>query len=335
MFYDVYGNLNMVENFTDIKSNPKKRILISRILGNDLSALHNKDQTYNNLKFTLENESDFNELTDKYEIKYLYVLNRIYSKEKKKKIIDLLKKHNKDYVDIKFNIIEFENCFDKSNLHIFKKDIILEDEYNKDEILLRQYLKKFNLYIINNNGSRNFCLKFGKKNNYDWNFVLDSNSYFTDKLFLDIINNIKNNSRYILMDQLRLAENKLKNDDLLKENIHSELMKLPRREPQIAFHIDSKFEFNDKIPYGSAPKQEMINLIRGPEHSNNRDAYLHYKIKQREKTDEKHQNLSAIIRLDPDNPKNEVVSNRLNRNLGLYELINHIKDDLKISVEEI
>ena len=85
MFYDSYGNFNIKESFNIVTCNSKKRILISRILGNDLSALHNKDQTYNNLKFTLENETDFNKLSNEYEINYLYVLNRIYSIEKKKK----------------------------------------------------------------------------------------------------------------------------------------------------------------------------------------------------------------------------------------------------------
>lgn len=333
MFYDTYGNFNIKENFNIIRQDSKKRLLISRILGNDLVALHNKDQTYNNLKFTLENETDFNKLTNIYEIDYIYVLNRIYSKEKKLKIIELLEKYNKEYIDIKFCKNEFYKCFDKSNIDIFKNNFILKDYYKNDKILLKNQLKKFNLYIINNNGSRNFCLDYGKKNNYDWNFVLDSNSYFTDKMFLDVINNINHNTRYILIDQLRLAENNLKNNDLLKENIHLELSKLPKREAQIAFHLNSKYKFNENIPYGSAPKQEMINLIKGPEKSKNRDSFRHYKIPQRLKTDEAYQKLSSIIRLDPDNPKNKIKANIYNRNLGLYELITQIKEDLKISLD--
>ena len=33
--------------------------LLFRILGNDLNGLHGENQTYNNLKFTLENEPEF------------------------------------------------------------------------------------------------------------------------------------------------------------------------------------------------------------------------------------------------------------------------------------
>ena len=35
-----------------------------------------------------------------------------------------------------------------------------------------------NFYLVNNNGSRNHCLMYGK-NNYEWTFVLDSNIHFT------------------------------------------------------------------------------------------------------------------------------------------------------------
>lgn len=35
------------------------KLLIIRILGNDLPSIHGSNQTLNNLKFTLENESKF------------------------------------------------------------------------------------------------------------------------------------------------------------------------------------------------------------------------------------------------------------------------------------
>ena len=45
--------------------------LLFRILGNDLNGLHGENQTYNNLKFTLENEPEFKN-THK-----IFLLNRI------------------------------------------------------------------------------------------------------------------------------------------------------------------------------------------------------------------------------------------------------------------
>ena len=51
------------------------KFLIIRILGNDLEGLHGSNQTLTNLKFTLENEPNFNNV-DK-----VYLLNRIYDKK--------------------------------------------------------------------------------------------------------------------------------------------------------------------------------------------------------------------------------------------------------------
>ena len=51
------------------------------MLGNDLVGLHHPKQTIENLKFTLEHESDFPD-TDK-----VFVLNRIFDENKQKKII--------------------------------------------------------------------------------------------------------------------------------------------------------------------------------------------------------------------------------------------------------
>ena len=74
----------------------KKRNIIIRILGNDLEQIHGYDQTYENLKFTLENESEFIN-TDK-----LFVLNKILP-DKKKKLIDLL-----NYTSVHWFEIEIE-----------------------------------------------------------------------------------------------------------------------------------------------------------------------------------------------------------------------------------
>ena len=56
------------------------KYLIIRMLGNDLPGLHSFYQTYNNLEFTIMNESNF-ENTEK-----LYVLNRIVDIEKKNRV---------------------------------------------------------------------------------------------------------------------------------------------------------------------------------------------------------------------------------------------------------
>ena len=48
------------------------KILIIRILGNDLEGLHGQNQTLDNLKFTLENEPKFPNC------KKMFLLNRMH-----------------------------------------------------------------------------------------------------------------------------------------------------------------------------------------------------------------------------------------------------------------
>ena len=50
------------------------KIVIFRVLGNDLSGIHGHRQTVENLKFTLENESKFP--------KKIFILNKIYDLKK-------------------------------------------------------------------------------------------------------------------------------------------------------------------------------------------------------------------------------------------------------------
>ena len=83
-------------------NNSNKQIyLIIRILGNDLEGLHGNNQTITNLEFTLKNEYMFNNT------KKIFVLNRIINIEKKKVIIKLLNYYNVEFIDLPFNIDEF------------------------------------------------------------------------------------------------------------------------------------------------------------------------------------------------------------------------------------
>ena len=65
------------EHFSN--TNTLKKMCIIRILGNNLNSVHSDTQTYDNLKFTLENEYEFNNC-DK-----IWILNRIVNPNLQKK----------------------------------------------------------------------------------------------------------------------------------------------------------------------------------------------------------------------------------------------------------
>jgi len=296
------------------------KILIFRILGNDLNLIHGEDQTYVNLKFTLEKEilnSNENLIIDK-----IYLLNRIYNKEKSEKIKNLLNEYHQKYLEIpfiqeEFYKIPFENKKITYTLFTGKKF------YNKEK--LREITYPFNLYLINNNGSRNFCLNYGYQNNYDWILPLDSNAFFTPKQFNDFISSLHDNLQGVFLPQIRVDNNNLKNQDILNPQL--DLDKLITFEPQIAFHKSAKIFFNEKIPYGYSPKRELINAItKSPNEtifdSNNK----YYNLPTRNLNHLSFVFSSSIFRLSSFNPNNTPDYNFKNRSLNIYQIVKKLKN---------
>ena len=313
----------------------QKKYLIFRILGNDLQGLHGNNQTLQNLEFTLVNEIQFPD-TEK-----VYLLNRIYDLNKKNEIKQLLSKYEYKYIDIPFNLDEFINIkYDekinrkinkklnnKVSKNIFKSYIeYLLDSENKRRRYCIEKLYNHNLYLINNNGSRNFCLNYGKEQGYEWTFAFDSNSYLTTKLFNNIVNNIEEQTEYISIPQIRLSDNNVNNDQLLNDNL--DFNSFTNREPQIAFKNTSTLNFNDKIPYGTAPKAELLRVLSIPGPWEKwKDNELFLNIKDRKAEDTKYQILSHVVRLNPNNATNTISNNFNNRIIGLNNLINQIRTD--------
>jgi len=287
----------------------QKKFLIIRMLGNDMPNIHHKYQTLKNLEFTLKNESNFKN-TDK-----IYLLNRIYDKTKREKIIQLLKKHKTKYIEIPFNMSYFKKL---PKLNFSYNDLQMMD---REEYIPK--LLKHNLYLVNNNKARNYCINYGKKNNYEWTFALDSNSFFTEKDYYNIINNIDKKTQYIEIPQYRLDDANLKNNVLLTKK------KLPYQkefEPQLAFKNTSKYKFNEKIPYGLSPKAELLNALGSQGIWNiylDNERYLNIKIRSFKNTNLERK--SRIIRLSSHNSNNNCDFNWDNRWYGIYKLVKLIE----------
>lgn len=293
------------------------KILIMRILGNDLEGLHGSNQTLTNLKFTLENEPNFNNV-DK-----VYLLNRIYDKQKLNSIKKMIKQYNYKYVEIPFELEKFRNI-----KYDFKLDQINLNKINylQNKKALNRLLYDYNHYLINNNGSRNFCIDYGKKNGYEWVFPFDSNAYLTKNYFNQIIDNLKTDTHYIVIPQIRLKDGKLVNEDILNRSKSIQIDKLKIQEPQVGFHKNSKLRFNDKLIYGCCPKAEFLRVIKVPGKWNNwYDNTKYLGIPDRPKKNVKYQMLSKVIRLNPQEIKNGSNSNK--RILGLFNLVRKIRNE--------
>lgn len=294
----------------------KTGFLIFRMLGNDLLGLHGDNQTFTNLLFTINHEIEFKN-TDK-----LYVLNRITDMRKKTELIKLLNANNIKYIDIPFNLTEFNELpLLDITIEQFKKMT------HQGEII--KYLYTYNQILINNNHCRNFCIEYGKRAGYKWIFVLDSNSFFTKESYHTIINNINIGTQYLIIPQKRLKDGEYVNNDLLDtpfiENV------LPIQEPQIAFRNTSEYMFNPNIPYGAIPKAEFLNAMGVKGKWNKWGSFLKYlDIKIRNINKPYFQIISSVIRLHPHNITNRMSDNWNKRMEGLYILIDTIQQKSNI-----
>ena len=191
-----------------------------------------------------------------------------------------------------------------------------------------------NFYLINNNEARNYGIMYGKENNYEWTFVLDSNQYFTHKSYIDIISNINIESEYIVIPQKRLKDNNINNNDIISNDVavvEDIINNLPVQEPQIAFKNSSQYMFNPEIPYGLSPKAEILVALNVPGkwHKWIHGSYFKsLNITPRKFNDCKFQTLSQVIRLHPHNDNNDISKNYILRWEGIYLLAKKIQESL-------
>ena len=318
-------NIEKPENNKSINTNDKN--IIIRILGNDIPGLHNESQTYNNLKFTLENEDDFPQ-TDK-----LYLLNKIYNQTKLSKITDLLDRHNANYKLIPFPDGDF---FDLDK-ELLGEEISFQ-KYKTRRFSLKPFIKKLisiNDTIIGINKARNWAIDYGKKKNYNWIFVLDSNQYFLKRDYEIIINSIKSDSQVLIIPQYRLDDKNLDNQVLLNINNSQKINSLIRQEGQIVVKFSSNITFHEDIQYGFCDKAELLRYLGVPgiwTRWNDNLKYLDIKDRKNiNRNTNKYQIISKIYRLNSFQSTNTRTDNWVLRIEGLIQLAKQITYENEIN----
>jgi glycosyltransferase involved in cell wall biosynthesis len=230
-------------------NNKDDRFVLYRIIGNDLYPRHKKGQSRENLKFILENEPNFESCEKR------FVVNRIIDKEEEQLIIQLLQKHNRQFLHIPFNIEEYQKIgYDTSCLpepgYLASKEFQALDKNKQDRAIAAVYRLKNN-YIMNNNGARNLALNDGLLR-AKWILPWDGNCFLTEKAWKQIIDDIRLSpqKKYFVVPMTRVTNN----EDLLKDNFIPD----PVEEPQLIFRNDATEKFNEEFPYGRRPKVELL-----------------------------------------------------------------------------
>lgn len=240
----------LVEQYkqSSISQKPDNFALI-RILGNDLYPRHRKGQTYDNLKFVLENEENFPDCEK------FWIVNRIVCPEEESRIEALLKLHNQAYEKIPYDQATYQSI--ERDFSIFPTtDFLDSDAYKalskKQQIDARaaSYHTK-NKYVMNNNGARNHALRLGKSM-AKWVLPWDGNCFLTPKAWSEISGTILKHPQYthFLTPMARVNDNQ----SLLDQNATPPA----REEPQVIFRADSTTEFNEEFYYGRRPKVELF-----------------------------------------------------------------------------
>jgi|GEM_PF-1080709 len=247
-----------VTDVTALKAEYQSKVLseqpdtfaLYRILGNDLPPRHKIGQTFNNLKFILENEPDFKNCTKH------WVVNRIVDQEQEEAILKLLDQHKQHYLRIPFVLNEYHKVeWDLDNFPT--PTFFLDGRYHQmgryDQVRAQAHSRRKKIqYTANNNGARNAALKDGQ-GRAKWVMPWDGCCYLTASAWEQVSDSIKAKPylKYYCVPMLRILDN----DKLL--DITKGLPPV-EEEPQIIFRRDFQEEFDEQIPYGRRPK---VNLF--------------------------------------------------------------------------
>ena len=222
-----------------------------RIIGNDLPPRHESGQSLRNLKFILEREASLDHCQK------IFLVNRIVDPVAEKEILALLESSGVEYLHIPFCSEEYSKIpLDYSCLPSGKRDYLESKAFGRlSERRKIQLLVAVNrlrtLYVMNNNGARNFAIDDGVKR-AKWLLPFDGNCFFSAKAWSEVSTALQEKPwlGHFVVPMARLHNN----EDLLDPNFRPEA----EEEPQLIFRADTKSRFNTDFPYGRFPKIEMF-----------------------------------------------------------------------------
>ena len=222
--------------------------VLYRIIGNDLYPRHSKGQSLENVRFILENETNFENCEKR------WVVNRIFDSEEEARVLQMLKEHGQSYLHIVFDWDEYRRA--PWNFESFPQPaFFLRGSYEKmneyEQALAEAQLRRHkNNYVMNNNGARNVALRDGR-GRAKWVLPWDGNCFLTETAWDDVVKAVTAEPwlKYFVVPMARITDNQC-----LLSSARFEATE----EPQILFRRDAQEEFNENFPYGRRPKVELF-----------------------------------------------------------------------------
>lgn len=207
------------------------KIVVYRILGNDLPPRHVETQTYDNLKLMLEHEPTHENVEKR------FLLNRIWNSEKFEQITAILESAGYPYAVIPFDVAAYKT--------------------------LDSDTAKFN-YLTNVNPARNFCIDDGFERYAHYVGPLDGACAFRRDGLENLVQRIKSfPALAYTLEMWRGIPHDLYLGDhdftpRRREDVGSKPSVKISTEPQLILGNHPQLRFNESLPYGRVDKVELL-----------------------------------------------------------------------------
>lgn len=239
----------------DRRDPAQERVLLYRILGNDLPGRHTLNQTLTNIHHILHHEPVLEGCQKR------FVVNRITNAAYESEIIAALEEHGMHYLRIPFVAEEYKqipldiSCFSDPT-YFLQRSYYMDKHDMRMRAILTLYRKK-NLYAMNNNGARNAALTEGKTL-ATWTLPWDGNCFLENDAWSYLHQNMSlQEEKYLTVPMIRL-------DTFSLQQVGTRLAWNVSEEPQVAFHWTSEHSFNEAYQYGNLPKVELLQRLGTP-----------------------------------------------------------------------
>ena len=232
------------------RSAPEKpSFMLVRIIGNDLEPRHRKGQSYDNVRFILDNEPAF------LDCEKFWIVNRIVEPEEEARIVGLLQSRGQSFHTIPFDLDAYRQVpWNTDRLATNQSRFTNADNRpggqnaSRYETHLRH---RKNLYVMNANTARNAALEL-TRGRAKWLMPWDGNCYLTAPAFQQIRAAVEQNPyfHYVVVPMARIVDNTRLLDEAFTPPANEE--------PQIVFRSDTTELFDENYGYGRRPKIEML-----------------------------------------------------------------------------
>ncbi|MGD9700368.1 alginate lyase family protein [Acinetobacter sp.] len=232
------------------------KLILYRILGNDLPDRHAQEQTIENLDFILSHEAEHPFLEKR------WLLNRIVNPEQQKLLLDMIAGKGHKAAVLPFNEDHYLQCW--SDVGTMPLENLPGTRHFKSldqttQARIVEYIRRSkSYYLINNNGARNYALALGFNDNADWVLPWDGGCFLTKSAWQAIYEGMREHSElsYISVPMARIDDN-----DALLDSANTFTID---QEPQLCFSRHAHLYFDPSLRYGSMPKSRLLQRIGIP-----------------------------------------------------------------------